>query len=58
MQRLLRNPFPDNVEAEKLYDIIIEACKSREAVCRCRKRYHWSIHLHNIKRKLSIWCIF
>ena len=42
MQRLLRNPFPDNVEAEKLDDIITEACESGESACRRRKRYHWS----------------
>ena len=58
MQRLLRNPFPDNVEAEKLDDIITEACESGESTCRRHKRYHWSIDLDNIKRQLSIWYIF
>ena len=58
MQRLLRSPFSDNIKAEELDDVITEACKSGEAACCRRQRYHWSIDLHNIKRQLSIWCIF
>ena len=58
MQRLLRSPILDNIEAEKLDNIFTKACKIGEDACCRRRKYHWSVDLHKIKRQLSIWGIF
>lgn len=58
MQRLLWRSTPNNIETEKLDDILTEACEAGENACRRRQKYHWSVDLHNIKRQLSIWRIF
>ena len=58
MQRLLRSPISDNIEVEKLDNILTEACEIGEDACCRRQKYHWSVDLHKIKRQLSIWGIF
>jgi hypothetical protein len=56
IKKLLEKDTPDHDEAEKLDELMTQACTHAANQCKKRRVDYWNIEIHETKRDLSVWC--
>ena len=58
MKKLMASKEPNHEEAERLDREMTQACQHGENKCKKIRLDYWSVEIHTLKRKLSVWCQF
>jgi hypothetical protein len=56
LKELIMNDLPNHEEAEKLDNLMTQACEHASNNCKKRRSIYRNIKIHAKKRGLSVWC--
>jgi hypothetical protein len=56
IKKLIMKNLPNHEEAEKLDNLMTQACEHASNNCRKRRSDYWKIEIHEEKRDISVWC--